>query len=155
MKLFPNGSQYFSSFIFLIFNYFLNMKPLSQVVPGLLNIQIQIQTVWLFKKNILNQNKFVRFRPLSYCLWRDPSSKWDIQHFCYAPCRLVLVLNLFDFLFFISKWQLWFYQLKITWKLVKKSYAKLHWLWHHFRTLIILLWVWVLNWFLELIWYLV
>ena len=52
-----------------------------------------------------NQINFGYFRPLGHCLWRDPSSKWDIQHFCYTPCRLILVLNLFDFLFFIIKWQ--------------------------------------------------
>ena len=44
---FQNGSQdFFLSFLFWFSFIFLNMKPLSEVAPGLLVIQIQIQAVW-------------------------------------------------------------------------------------------------------------
>ena len=43
---FQNGSQIFFLFSILISFIFLNMKPLSEVAPGLLVIQIQIQAVW-------------------------------------------------------------------------------------------------------------
>ena len=36
----------FFLFYILIFIYFLNMKPLSEVATGLLVVQIQIQAVW-------------------------------------------------------------------------------------------------------------
>ena len=44
---FQNGSQeFFFSFMFKFLFIFLNMKPLSEVAPDLLVIQIQIQAVW-------------------------------------------------------------------------------------------------------------
>ena len=46
-----NCSQdFFFSFIFSFSFIFLHMKPLSEVTPGLLVIQIQIQAVWVHIK---------------------------------------------------------------------------------------------------------
>ena len=40
-----NGSQDIFFLFYIYIYFFLNMKPLSEVVPGLLDIQIQIQAV--------------------------------------------------------------------------------------------------------------